>query len=362
MSAVGEDHPFCMPRKEIHRNEDIEKWTKSEAYHEYIGFLDALNDAIKGKSLSHSIVVSPTVSSIVDMLDNVDKIIDDTPPIDQPQRFGNKAFAAFYDKLVKSSEDLLCNALPEKFHRAVPEIAAYLTESVGNSTRIDYGTGHEMSFVLFMYCLFRIGALDCHSKDDKIGAVTKIFDRYLVLVRKLQMVYRMEPAGSHGVWSLDDFQFIPFFWGSSQLIANPKIEPHSFTDAAAVHRSAPDFMFLGCIEYIMKVKNGPFHEHSNQLYNISGAQSWTKINQGLLKMYKAEVLAKYPVIQHCIFGSLLSIQPFDANRFPGLIERPRISSLGAHIRHPSSPPPLPPGQEPLIGATAGDKTVDSNAN
>lgn len=42
--------------------------------------------------------------------------------------------------------------------------------------------------------------------------------RYLEIVRKLQQTYRMEPAGSHGVWSLDDYQFVPFIWGSSQLI------------------------------------------------------------------------------------------------------------------------------------------------
>lgn len=56
-----------------------------------------------------------------------------------------------------------------------------------------------------------------------------------------------------------------------------------------VNQFANEFMFLSCIKYINNVKTGPFAEHSNQLWSISGVSSWLKINGGLIKMYKVEV-------------------------------------------------------------------------
>ena len=63
----------------------------------------------------------------------------------------------------------------------------------------------------------------------------------------------MEPAGSQGVWSLDDYQFVPFIWGSSQLIMNPKITPDMFTKEDIVDTFAKDYIFLSCIQYILSV-------------------------------------------------------------------------------------------------------------
>ncbi|KAI0225305.1 Serine/threonine-protein phosphatase 2A activator [Lamellibrachia satsuma] len=302
-----ENHSFVIPQKEIFNLEDIDrKWQTSEGYKDIIGFLEAMNKGVQKKKMTDDYFISEATEKLIAVLDTADGWIDNLPPVEQPQRFGNKAFRDWFKKLQENCEDLLLTALDEKFHPAVKEISIYLVESVGNATRIDYGTGHEMSFVAFLCCLFKIGVF---SQKDSTAVVLKLFSRYLQLMRKLQLVYRMEPAGSHGVWSLDDYCFIPFYWGSSQLIDHPKLTPKSIPSAEICQSFAKDYMFLNAVNFIHKVKTGPFAEHSNQLWNISGVRLWSKVNSGLFKMYKAEVLSKYPVIQHFLFGSLITIQP-----------------------------------------------------
>jgi len=44
------------------------------------------------------------------------------------------------------------------------------------------------------------------------------------------------------------------------------------------------------------------------LYDISGAVSWAKVANGLLKMYQAEVLFKLPIARHIEFGNILPLE------------------------------------------------------
>jgi serine/threonine-protein phosphatase 2A activator len=41
--------------------------------------------------------------------------------------------------------------------------------------RIDYGTGHEMAFIMFLACLFKVGALKTDNDEAAVGLI--LFDR-----------------------------------------------------------------------------------------------------------------------------------------------------------------------------------------
>jgi serine/threonine-protein phosphatase 2A activator len=72
-------------------------------------------------------------------------------------------------------------------------------------------------------------------------------------MRKLQFTYWLEPAGSHGVWGLDDYQFLPFLFGSSQLTNHKYLRPKSIHDSDMVDELEKDYMYFSCIKHINSV-------------------------------------------------------------------------------------------------------------
>lgn len=316
---------FVIPEKRIHMGDDFTKFKKSTTYLSIMGFIRALNKSVIGiPTTTQDIYVSPAVTDVLGILDKISALADSVEPLpSERNRFGNKAFRDFHELLIKSSYEynstLLSKYMAAAFDSATgkplpsaqvepiirsasEEIGPYLLDSFGNPVRLDYGTGHELHFVMYLYCLRAIGVL---KHDDHRAMVLKIFVKYIDLCRKIRSRYNQEPAGSHGVWSLDDYNFIPYIWGSAQLINHPNILPDSVLDLSLVNQYRDDYMYLNCIAYTCSVKTGPFFEHSPDLYNISAAASWKKINGGMHKKFEVDVLSKWPVIQHFLFGSII---------------------------------------------------------
>lgn len=322
-SASGGAQKFVAPTKCIKSAMDMGNWTNSETHRDILRFLNTICQAVQGKRLTETLPISEPLQRICDALEALERLAIETPPIDQPQRFGNSAYRSWHKKMTEATDDLLAKVLPAHLQAALVELRVYFMDSFGNQTRIDYGTGHELNFVMFLICLFK---LDVLKSQDEPAVGLRVFDLYLNFCRKLQVTYRMEPAGSHGVWSLDDYQFIPFIWGSAQLSSHAPIEPAQFVEDKHIQAWKSHYMFIGCIDYIQQVKTGHFAEHSNQLWSISAVPSWSKICSGLIKMYQKEVLSKFPVIQHVYFGSFFELKPVTTKMLPPAPRAPLVMS------------------------------------
>ncbi|KAI0027841.1 Phosphotyrosyl phosphatase activator [Vararia minispora EC-137] len=295
--------PFRRPAKALLTREQLDAFPGTRTYGALMGYIETLNAAVRGVRLSDPCEQSAGVEAALKIIARVEAITHDTPPVDNSSsRFGNPAFRTFYDR-VQSESHAIHESLPGLPADAIEEVSAYFEECWGNRSRIDYGSGMELNFLCWMFCLERLGVF---THGDHVALVTRVFWRYIEVMRVLQSTYWLEPAGSHGVWGLDDYHFLPFLFGSSQLAPHRHLRPKSIHDPDVVDEFAREYMYLACIRFINSVKTASLRWHSPMLDDISVVKTWDKVNQGMLKMYRAEVLGKLPVVQHFLFGSILS--------------------------------------------------------
>ncbi|KAI5678460.1 hypothetical protein M9H77_09410 [Catharanthus roseus] len=295
-------YQFRTPGPRIFNQEDIERFHSSSTCANFLGFIVSLSESIKSHKLSDPCHVSAAVSTIIHVLEKLNSFVDEIPPATQAARYGNVAYRTWHQRMSSEAENFHLGVLPSDLVDAVIELGPYFTDSFGNSSRIDYGTGHETNFAAWLYCLARLRVV---KEEDYQALVSRVFVKYLDLMRKLQLTYNLEPAGSHGVWGLDDYHFLPFIFGSSQLIGHKYMKPKSIHNEDILENFSTEYLYLSCIVFIKKVKKGLFAEHSPMLDDISGVPTWNKVNSGLLKMYKVEVLQKVPIMQHFLFGSII---------------------------------------------------------
>lgn len=362
--------------KRIHSDADVVSWQQSTAHQTIVLFLARLCESAVGEStrvcaenneqMTKRLILNP-IDAVLVLLDELQEWTKEIEPLKSPQRFGNLAFRIWGQRIEQRSTALHQRILPAQLHPFIPELETYLLGAFGSWIRLDYGSGHELSFLAWLCFLAR---LDFFPSDDDSSVATdrrlalEVFPKYLQVAWSLQDRYGLEPAGSHGVWGLDDFQFIPYAIGAAQLRNQTSYLPSAVTSTShkpetrlppedllrfiptptaipasrtSTSHSIPPFanLYTTSIARIHSLKRGPFNEHSPILYDVATTvPSWVKVHSGMMKMWQAECLGKRPVVQHFPFGGVGFLWEGEMRNMPDdetALERPPQSSRAMPI-------------------------------
>jgi serine/threonine-protein phosphatase 2A activator len=326
-----EGHVYVRPSRRILSPEDHQLFLKSETCGLVEAFVYGIADSVRDRAVSSvkEAELTETIKTVLDIIAQADKVLDKCPPEDTGSRFGNPVFRTFLDEIetaLPSWHAQLGLTSPTQ----VDEIATYLLHSFGNKRRIDYGSGHELNFFLWLLCLNRLGRLPPPTFP---ALALVVLPAYLRLMRRIQEAYYLEPAGSHGVWGLDDYQFLPFLFGAAQLLHHPYITPKSIHNALVLEEEGKDYLYLDQISFVNSVKNVEgLRWHSPMLDDISAARNWGKIEGGMRKMFRKEILEKLPVMQHFLFGSLVPAVPGMSTEDEAALEQEDDEAEGGEVK------------------------------
>lgn len=176
---------FTPPTKRIHESSDVPRFLTSLAYRDIGVFILQLTHAVCPRNRPDSPVPltfslsskaetsSPAVQALQTLLGHIEKIIEEAPPAPGPRRFGNMSFRKWYELLEGRIEGLLHEGpLGETLNAwdggARKEAQSYLLGGFGSAQRLDYGTGHELSFLAFVGCLWKLGHFSDSNPPEEI--------------------------------------------------------------------------------------------------------------------------------------------------------------------------------------------------
>lgn len=226
----SQPHSFIAPAKRINEGHDVPFFLTSKAYSDIGIFMMQLNTAMCPRKsagtakaqtfqLDDTLVLSEPVQKLQELMERINLIIEEAPPDTGPRRFGNVSFRKWYEILESRVRGLLEAYLPRPVLEfqvssssevsVLDELTPYLMGAFGSSQRLDYGTGHELSFLAFLGCIWKLGGFTRNASSDGelersivLGVIEpyvllKRLPRYMFLMEVLQLFASRSPAHSH---------------------------------------------------------------------------------------------------------------------------------------------------------------------
>lgn len=110
MTDTSNTHTYVEPVKKIVTKKDLEYFLHSSTCTDIINFVQRLSESVKGKPNSTECFISEVIlrksfcniqatERIVNILNQIDKFIEEVPALPTRSRFGNKAFVTYFDKV-----------------------------------------------------------------------------------------------------------------------------------------------------------------------------------------------------------------------------------------------------------------------
>ena len=176
-----ECYTFKTSVKQINDGDGLTFFLSSTAYRDLMIWLLQLNRSMFPTKDAEAVVqqnrmdrpppFSEAVQNLRSLIEDLASLIDKAPPDTGPRRFGNVAFRTWF-RLAEESADELCDRHLGRALAGVgqddvqirtslkEELKVYLLGSFGSAQRLDYGTGHELSFLAFLACLWKLNAFE----------------------------------------------------------------------------------------------------------------------------------------------------------------------------------------------------------
>jgi serine/threonine-protein phosphatase 2A activator len=171
-SGMAEE--LLAPCKRINDGDDLNFFLASTAYRDIKIWLLQLNRALFPTKDEHGNIsictldstpsYSPIILSLNALVKDFEDLLGQAPPDTGPRRFGNVAFREWYRLAEEQADTLLQKHIGSILTQytndpaVLAELKAYLLGGFGSASRLDYGTGHELSFLAFLACLSKINA------------------------------------------------------------------------------------------------------------------------------------------------------------------------------------------------------------